>query len=557
MKNRKIILLLFLLLLLCLAQLYWIDNIFLEGRIFHSTKSIVSQFQVGETTFLGLSSVPEEDIQSFISEKQFTATDLSYKINFGGMTMLQNQVTQEYFLSINRDKPQNTTEEFTSDDNLQLFWIGDVTLAEERIANNESFTMIAIENKNYQILSLKLTTLPILSIQSAEIPTQEDEIGVSGSLAIFGCGEEKNLQVSDFIDVPDNFYELEYCVSKSSAPTYPKESYKVSIKEKDGSTLSTSLLGLRQESDWELTAHYTDLSKIREASVLSLYNELANSEEIPYLHPQNAQFCELFINGIYWGIYQLTEPMNVAQVEIKESADILYKATSWELPSIEELVKNNNNGTENPLLELENVPESIEAPYSLLFPYLSILTNPETTLQDLEEVIHIDNVIDLCVLRSILALVDNDLKNMVYVARIEGDNYKISKEYYDFNYSLGDTWDSNAWGHTGELLPSDPVFTALFPRELHEETYWDVIDLYVSRYEDLRLSVFSSQNIKSHIQLHYDTISGSGAYHRDALEWGIDVDFQMELDYMMWFVEEHLYATDLFVEDLKNQKNKN
>lgn len=552
MKNRKIIPLLLLLLGFCLAQVYWIDNIFLDGRIFNPTKSVVSQLQVGETTFLGLSSVPEEDIQSYILNKQFTATDLSHKISFDGNTMLHNKITQEYFLSINSDEPQNITAEFTFNKDLQLFWIGDVTLAQERIAKNETFTMIAIENMNYQILSLKLTTLPILSIQSAEIPTREDEIGVSGTLAIFGCGEDRNLQVLDSIDVHDNIYELEYFVSKSSSPTYPKESYKVSIKEKDGTALSVSLLGLRQESDWELTAHYTDLSKIREATVLSLYNELANLEETPYLHPQNAQFCELFINGIYWGIYQLTEPMNATQVKIDESRDILYKISSWEFPSIEELKKNDIDGTENPLLELISVPESIEDPYSMLFPYLSILTKPETTLEDLEEVIHLDNVIDLCVLRSMLALVDNDLKNMVYVARIEGDNYKIRKEYYDFNYSFGETWDSNAWGHTGELSPSDPVFTALFPRELHEATYWNVIDLYVSRYEELRLSIFSSQNIKSHIQRHYDTISGSGAYLRDALEWGIDVDFHMELEYMMWFVEEHLYATDLFVEDLKN-----
>ena len=55
-----------------------------------------------------------------------------------------------------------------------------------------------------------------------------------------------------------------YHVRGAISVTFPKKSYKVSLRTQDGEKVKENLLGLRKDDDWILNAMYTDSSYLRE-----------------------------------------------------------------------------------------------------------------------------------------------------------------------------------------------------------------------------------------------------------------------------------------------------
>ena len=75
----------------------------------------------------------------------------------------------------------------------------------------------------------------------------------------------------------------------------PKKSYRLRLKDK------ASLLGMPSHRSWALLANYSDKTMLRNAVAFCMGNMLGMS----YV-PRN-QYVELTLNGVYTGVYQLTE----------------------------------------------------------------------------------------------------------------------------------------------------------------------------------------------------------------------------------------------------------
>lgn len=93
---------------------------------------------------------------------------------------------------------------------------------------------------------------------------------------------------------------------------WAKKPYKIELSQ------SLSLLGLDDNKDWILLANYADKSLIRNTLAYEMGRVLDNIAWSPHQYP-----VDLFINGVYQGVYSLGEHMEVAggRVELTEDAD--------------------------------------------------------------------------------------------------------------------------------------------------------------------------------------------------------------------------------------------
>lgn len=91
----------------------------------------------------------------------------------------------------------------------------------------------------------------------------------------------------------------------------PKKPYKLKFTNK------ASLLGMPADKEWVLLANYSDKTLIRNY----LAFQVSTWAGLPYT--PRSTFVELFVNGSYYGNYQLTEQVKIApnRVNIKEMTD--------------------------------------------------------------------------------------------------------------------------------------------------------------------------------------------------------------------------------------------
>lgn len=98
-----------------------------------------------------------------------------------------------------------------------------------------------------------------------------------------------------------------------SSQEFPKKSYSIETRDKNGNNLDTALLNMPAENDWVLYAPYTDKSLMRNYITYEMWRRLGH-------YSVRSQFCEMMLNGRYMGVYLLTE-------QIKKDANRLNIAT--------------------------------------------------------------------------------------------------------------------------------------------------------------------------------------------------------------------------------------
>jgi hypothetical protein len=90
----------------------------------------------------------------------------------------------------------------------------------------------------------------------------------------------------------------------NTAQMFDKKSFTLETRTDSGTNLNVPLLGMPEENDWVLHGPYSDKSLMRNALAYYLGN-------LQGRWSPRTQFCEVFINGEYRGVYVLTEKIKI------------------------------------------------------------------------------------------------------------------------------------------------------------------------------------------------------------------------------------------------------
>ncbi len=302
---------------------------------------------------------------------------------------------------------------------------------------------------------------------------------------------------------------------------YDKKPYRFKLDSK------SKLLGLDKAKDWNLLANYRDVTDIMN----TLAFETARYMGLP--HTNHTRYVEVFLNGEYIGLYQLTEKIEVDEnrVDIDEENGWLLSLDLDDGPGL------SPNSGDNFWSEVFSLPVSVKHP-------------DDPTADQLDEIKADFAILEAAVKRADYAtaceLMDMDsfikilqLHEYLYNVEIDAPRSLYLWKDVDGKYTFGPVWDWDAgydfdWS---DMYTSHTFFTSYTeliygtaPRAATDANYTingffrylfqskSFVDQYKSTWNELKDSVYTTPWNESHL---YTTNLSDGPYRRDLARWPI------------------------------------
>jgi hypothetical protein len=269
---------------------------------------------------------------------------------------------------------------------------------------------------------------------------------------------------------------------------------------------------MREDDDWILRAMGLDESKIREKLATDLWNEMNT------FATYKAEYLELFLDGEYWGLYLLQEPMDRKTLGTSEQEQYLVQIKQWaaETDFWGDLKNNGNSELECGEFVIDKAyTENLDTVYEILEEYKNWSEGGEE-LGNVHLDFDLENLYTLDAFLMTIAAVDNSEKNQYLVATgtEEENTYLIRKLPWDMDASFGQMVDYLVYDtfytlDTGDstveyLMTIDPELTAQGRKEV---------------YQKLRKSVITEEYLLGHVEELYGEIQESGALMRENAAW--------------------------------------
>ena len=311
---------------------------------------------------------------------------------------------------------------------------------EKCIEEGKILKIAAISDRNYMECGVIFTGLPTVSLTNGG-RTPEPEEEYSGVFCVLDPAREQYQEA-----------DCSFHIRGATSTIFDKKSYRVELKKTDTESDKAGFLGLRRDDDWILNSLCTDRSLAREKVCYDLWKRLNEEEEDPVPSSQ-IEYCELFLNNEYMGVYGLMFPVDKKLMGM-EAGDLLYKVEAWyEEMDVEGSLTDYNGKSEirckngASYLSLKYPKEEGKAciydPFAL-YQEMVFETGDPQALEQAGITLDLDNFILHELFCEMTRAGDNTWKNMFIAARSDGrGGYTFSETIWDLNYTFGDDfkWD--------------------------------------------------------------------------------------------------------------------
>lgn len=367
-------------------------------------------------------------------------------------------------------------------------------------------------------------------------------------------------------------------VRGATSSSFPKKSYAVKILNVDAVTdMDRSYLGLRTDNNWILDAMYIDPGRMRNRVSTDLWNAFSTRpyfavSEPAMINGTRGKFVEVFLNNAYHGLYCMTEKVDRKQLKLKKlkyNADStiitqrggLYKASSWSIGTF--LGKPYGGSVTVPMYNNNNaVWSSFEAKYPDLDdgeplqwkPLYDAIVKSSNATSDLDFTEGISASYDLPLFLDyylfidLLLASDNHGKNTYLSVYDQSVSSKMVVTPWDCDGTWGIRWNGSK-NLTFANQSFEPFITAyehgqnnlyLRLRSLNLDGYLGKLK---TRYQELRGSYFSYNNLITRFQTYNALFNKSGAGEREKVRWGVQ-DINLEMNFLSTWITDRLSYLD-------------
>lgn len=455
---------------------------------------------------------------------------------------------------------QDTSFKIDSEKSLILYNGSDIELDSLIKIGNDTYKISPRDlhfetGKPYKLTDSKKTytlfrsDIPIVSINSKN---QEivDEPKRYGIMTILKEGE-KTFEGEIGIEIRGNFSQR-----------FPKKSYGVELWQDPlgDETQKTSLLGMREDDDWLLDALWNEPLRIRDYTSHDFWLEMGRfdykKEEPDAKLGIAREYCEVFVNGAYRGVYYLGEKIDRKQLEIKKNKDgelrgELYKNNTRE-PGIffSGLVDYSNSSETWNGYEAEYPDDIGELNWENLHGLVDFVVNSDKKTFDteIENKMYIPNMVDYFIFMNVIFIQNNTGKNL-YTAK-----YNLDRPYFivpwDFDGSYGNFYTGDRFGNTDKIL-GYPLYNRLLNAPIFVEEL-------KSRWSIVRKDFLDNRKLHGMLRHNFNTLKDNGVYAREAMFEDLpfkgkngEIDYKTsEMDFIDSWLDERVIRFDLFVNSL-------
>ncbi|MCF0057659.1 CotH kinase family protein [Dyadobacter sp. CY356] len=450
---------------------------------------------------------------------------------------------------------------------------------------------IATVTSAQPITSIIQSNIPIIIINPGNVEIPNDP-KVTASFKIIGADGEGFYSYNrpSFTDIYQYEGQIGIEIRGNTSTEWPKKSYGFETRDAAGATIDVSLFGMPAESDWVLNACYGDKSFIREVLAQQMYRQTGR-------YAPRTQYVEVFLqtNGAmtYMGVYIFMEKVKrgadrVSIKKLSETDSDPAKITGGFLLQVGEdepekwtsgISPNNNPSNPKPIYHVEypKLEKYTNATNKALqFNYIKgFVDNFEQALNGANfkdvatgyrKYLDVDSMVDYLLLQEFTKNSDNwRASTFFYKKRNDEGGLLNMGAPWDFDKSMGNQqWcyelsvlptDSWAWKFNS-YCPDRPPLTVSWPEKILNDCYF--VQKLVTRYKQLRLTVWSDANVQSFVEAQSDVLKSKNAINRNFTKWqtletGIMYNEhyslagntpQKEVDYLKTWLQQHLAWMD-------------
>ncbi len=353
----------------------------------------------------------------------------------------------------------------------------------------------------------------------------------------------------------------------------PKWSFAIKLVDDAGEKLNANLLGLRDDNSWILDAMGIDKLRMRNRVCFDIWNEYSHTMWDTKFGNRNGTvgaMVEVFINGQYAGIYCLSDKINrqllnlrKAKVEDNDSVTVkgvLYKGKgSGVSNALLDYVEDRTDTTKWNTFELQ-YPEEYPSPESWQ-PLMDLIDfNGKTELDYFKahynEWYYIDNLVDYWILLVAFGIDDMPYKNTFLSTPDINFEQRFMITPWDLDASLGRSANGNPQHYTSQInrLNAFGPFNRMIRYNID-----GFKDRIARRWDELKDSIISPENLESHINAIAQRFVESGAWQREYNLWKdipaeeddrvvITENIYDEVQFVMnWYRRNHAYISNLLV----------
>ena len=420
----------------------------------------------------------------------------------------------------------------------------------KQVEGNKLYSIHARKGNKEINTKITFTFLPLLVLQ--------------GSFGYDYAQGNMSLYSSDATEPTISLIKAKWRGGSTNTADKHKRNYKIKSINFKGKSQDISLLGMREDNNWILDAGQIDLFRLRNRIATEIWNDFATKPYYASKEPKAksgvaGKVVEVILNNEYRGIYSLTEAMDRKELKLKKYDDKnqefhgqLWKVSSWDKATFWDIDKDYDN-TQETWHAFETKYPDIEdvnpTDYSPLYEAIDFVanSNDEAFKKEVGDYFDIPVLIDYQLFQETLKPVDNNGKNMYWGIYDVAKSKKLTLAIWDLDASVGQDWHCSTPLHPDYVLPNTDLGVKdgfnLYHRlsSLNVDNYNEKV---ASRYQELRKTYFSEENLISRYQGYYDMLVKSGAASREECQWSKDSDiggyplnFKSEIEYIKnWII---------------------
>ncbi|OEK07694.1 hypothetical protein A8C32_17090 [Flavivirga aquatica] len=416
------------------------------------------------------------------------------------------------------------------------------------VPNNINYTNSYIVNGSSKQYILYFTQLPIISIDTPNTILDDPKV-----LANFTYSDDEQVLTSN----------IGIELRGGSSRSYPKKTYDLEFWEDDNGedTHNVQFKNLRSDDDWILDALYNEPLRLRSYTSsklwLSMHTPYYLKDEPEAKAGANVEYVEMFLNGRYNGIYNISEQVDKKQLKLKsfkkgEIRGELYKGISWsgatKFSSISNYDNNNRVWSDYEMkYPKEDEATDWENPYN----FTDFVMNSSNTdfTNNIWSKFNYDNYLDYFIFLNLLRATDNRGKN-IYLAK-----YKADEPYYYVPWDL-DGCFGTIWNGTNENITDDILTNGFHDRviKLNLNNYETTI---ANKWFDYRNNILEENKLIESIEKQYQFLSENKIYERESIVYPNYNYNEQTLSYLISWLQNRLSFLDTYYGDLLSIDNIN
>ena len=378
------------------------------------------------------------------------------------------------------------------------------------------------QNFDEMVANMSELSLPLVNVE-VEIDSVNSHHFTTGTISFWEYNDST---------IVTNSYHCLVRYRGMMALSLPKKSFSIKLVDEQGEKLDANLLGLRNDNTWILDAMGIDKLRMRNRLCFDIWNEYSHTMWGTKFGNRNGTvgtMVEVFINGIYNGIYCLSDKINRQLLNLRKAKEnddgsvtvkgLLYKGigdywstlTNYQEESTDSVVWND--------FELQ-YPEEHPS-LDTWQPLMDIIdfnsqTDDEYFMEHYNEWYYDDNLVDYWILLVTFGISDMPYKNTFLSTPDINFDHRFMLTPWDLDACFGRGWDGSKI--IGPLSVYRLDYFAPFDR-LMTKNINGFKQKIASRWFQLIETHLSPINVESHINAIAQRYLESGAWQREYVRW--------------------------------------